>query len=58
MSHVANPDPASVVSVPTDLPPLHAAARASLASVALAAVAITVNHLYALGPKALILGAA
>ena len=36
---------------------LHHAARRSLASVVLAAVAITVNHLYSLGPKALLLGA-
>ena len=35
---------------------LHHAARRSLASVVLAAVAITVNHLYSLGPRALLLG--
>jgi ABC-type branched-subunit amino acid transport system substrate-binding protein len=36
--------------------PLHHAARRSLASVILAAVAIAVNHLYSLGPAALLLG--
>src|SRR5438874_8917247 len=35
---------------------LHRAARRSLASIALAAAAITVNHLYSLGPAALVLG--
>src|SRR3954451_23263904 len=46
------------MSTPAALPPLHARAWASLASVALTAAAITVNHLFALGPKALILGLA
>ena len=45
-------------SVPTAPPPIHTWARASLASVVLTAVAITVNHLFALGPKALLLGLA
>ena len=36
---------------------LHHAARRSLASVMLTAAAITVNHLYSLGPRALLLGA-
>jgi ABC-type branched-subunit amino acid transport system substrate-binding protein len=44
--------------VPTARPPIHAWARASLASVALTAAAITVNHLFALGPRALLLGLA
>ena len=44
--------------VPTAPPPIHTWARASLASVVLTAVAITVNHLFALGPKALLLGLA
>lgn len=39
-------------------PPIHRWARASLASVVLTAVAITVNHLFALGPEALLLGLA
>ena len=47
---------ATVVTPNPEPPPIHAAARASLASVALTAVAITVNHLFALGPKALLLG--
>jgi ABC-type branched-subunit amino acid transport system substrate-binding protein len=42
--------------VPTVPRSLHRWARASLASVALTAVAITVNHLFALGHKALLLG--
>ena len=44
--------------VPTARPPIHAWARASLASVALTAAAITVNHLFVLGPRALLLGLA
>ena len=36
---------------------MHTAARRSLSSVALTAVFITINHLYSLGPTALILGA-
>jgi ABC-type branched-subunit amino acid transport system substrate-binding protein len=39
-------------------PPIHHAARASLAAVAVEAAAITANHAYALGPKALLLGLA
>ena len=36
---------------------MHTAARRSLSSVALTAVFITINHLYSLGPTALMLGA-
>src|SRR6266571_617837 len=36
---------------------MHPAARRSLSSVALTAVFITINHLYSLGPTALVLGA-
>src|ERR1051326_8440000 len=36
---------------------LHRSARASLASIALTAVIITLNHWFVLGPRALVLGA-
>jgi ABC-type branched-subunit amino acid transport system substrate-binding protein len=45
-------------SMSTTRPPIHYAARASLATVAIEAVAIAVNHAFTLGPKAALLGLA
>ena len=50
--------PTSQTGLPATPPPIHASARASLASVALTALAITGNHLFALGSRALLLGLA